>query len=75
MGGDSWDAALLEADVQHLAAENRRKKRKQKASPRSKTAERLAAKHPKLRAMGPRAEKRRKVGKTAGVRAWLCSQR
>ena len=56
MGGDSWDAALLESEVQGLVANQR--KQKQKARQRSKTAERLAAKNLKRRApTGQRAEK------------------
>ena len=48
MGGDSWDAALLESEVQGLVAKQR--KQKQKTRQRSKTAERLAAKNLKRRA-------------------------
>ena len=60
MGGDSWDAALLESEVQGLVANQR--KQKQKARRRSKTAERLAAKNLKRRApTGQRAEKPRKA--------------
>ena len=36
MGGDSWDAALLESEVQGFVAHQR--KQKQKACQRSKTA-------------------------------------
>ena len=60
MGGDSWDAALLESEVQGFVAKPR--KQKQKTRQRSKTAERLAAKNLKRRApTGQRAEKPRKA--------------
>ena len=66
MGGDSWDAALLESEVQGLVANQR--KQKQKARQRSKTAERLAAKNLKRRApTGQRAEKPRKKAAGPGV--------
>ena len=48
MGGDSWDAALLESEVRGLVRKQR--KQKQKTRQRSKTAERLAAKNLKRRA-------------------------
>ena len=48
MGGDSWDAALLELEVRGVVANHR--KQKQKVRQRSKAAERHAAKNLKRRA-------------------------